>query len=156
MTTPALCRPMNNVRHMSDLMQPVAFASGHLTGHVRSPWPLISFTSRGASFHLVNKGSMQPHTPSLWLRVHAMLVYFYPTQCACNEREAKRTQGSLSLFAMHVCSPPSTLAQFSSPFSSPLQICHHHQVFTIKCLCVSIFINIFQGISHSIHHATWS
>jgi hypothetical protein len=85
----------------SDRMQPAAFASGHLTGCAQSPWPLVSFTSRGASLHLVNKASMQPHTPSLWLRVHAMLIYFYPSQSACNER----TQDSLSLYAIHVCSP---------------------------------------------------
>ena len=72
----------------------------------------------------VNKANMQPHTPSLWLRVHAMLV----------------------------CSPPFTLAQLSSP----LQLCQHHQVYPTMCMCVSIFINIFQRISHSTCHATQS
>jgi hypothetical protein len=97
--------------------------------------PIVSFAPHGATFHLINKASMQPHIPSLWLRVHAMLVYFYPSQSACNEREAEHTQGSLSLFAMHVCSPPFILAHFSSPFSSPLQMCKHHQVITILQVC---------------------
>jgi hypothetical protein len=97
--------------------QLAAFASGHLTGRIRSSQtqrPVTTtthfFTSCGASFHLVNKASMQPHTPSLWLWVHVMLVYFYPSQSACNER----TQASLSLFAMQECFPPFTIAQISS------------------------------------------
>ena len=141
---------MNSVRHMSGCLakpasghsQPAAFASGHLTGCIRSPKPLVSFTSRGASFHLVNKASMQPHTPSLWLRVHAMLAYFYPSQSACNEREAERTQGSLSLFAMHVCSPPFILAHFFLHFYL-LYKCANTTKCTPPCECVLAFSQIF-------------
>ena len=34
----------------------------------------------------------------------------------------------------------------TSPTSSPLQMCQHHQVYTIMCKCVSIFTNIFKGL----------
>ena len=72
-----------------------------------------------------------------------MLAYFYPSQGACNEREVRCTQGSLPLFAMHVCSPPFTLAQFSSP----LQMCQHHQVYNTLCMCVSFSQTFYQRIS---------
>jgi hypothetical protein len=48
------------------------------------------------------------------------------------------------------------LCAISSLFSPTLQMCQYHQVYIIMCKCVSIFTNIFQMISHSIHHATWS
>jgi hypothetical protein len=142
----ALCRTVSSVRRASGRvaepasgrMQQAAFASRHFTGCVRSSRTQRPVTMTTRFFHftrcILSLGQQSKHatthTPSILLTVHAMFVYFYPSQSACNEREVERTQGSLSLFAMHVCFPPFTLAQFSSPFLSPLQMCQHHQVYT--------------------------
>jgi hypothetical protein len=95
----------------SGRMQQAAFASGHFTGRVRSSRTQRPFTMTTRFFHftrcVLSLGQQSKHaathTPSLWLTMHAMLVYFYPSQSACNEREAERTQGSLSLSLCNAC-----------------------------------------------------
>ena len=142
---------MNSVRHMSGCLakpasghsQPAAFASGHLTGCIRSPKPLVSFTSRGASFHLINKASMHPHTPSLCLRVYAMFVYFYPSQSTRNEREAERTQGSLFLLQYKCALLHSLLHRFLLHYHH-LCKCANTTNCTPPCECVLAFLQSFS------------
>jgi hypothetical protein len=132
----ALCRTVSSVRRASGRvaepasgrMQQAAFASRHFTGCVRSSRTQRPVTMTTRFFHftrcVLSLGQQSKHAtthtlPLFCLQCMQCLSTFTLLKVHAM-KEKPSAHKAPCLFAMHVCFPPFTLAQFSSLFLSPL------------------------------------
>jgi hypothetical protein len=133
---PASCLHLGSLNWMRPvILDPTFGYLDHLFHSLHTVHPFTRSTKQACSHThpLFVLECMQCLSIFTLLKVHAM-------------REKLSTHKPPSLFAMHVCSPPFTLAHFSSPLSMPLQMCQHHQVYNTLCTCVSFSQIFFKGL----------